>query len=149
MLGRLARWLRVIDADTLQLPLQSPDALLVARADADRRVLLTRDRLLLRELHPEHGLAIQADAPLAQLIEVVHAFDLKCPRDFLTRCLLCNTPLELVDDERAHASLPAKAAELKPIRRCPTCARLYWRGSHAQRMEAALKTALPEWFARA
>jgi uncharacterized protein with PIN domain len=148
MLGRLARWLRVIGADTLQLPLDAPDAQLVRRANDDGRILLTRDRHLLRELHPERALAIHHDAPLEQLTEVVSGCDLQCPSDFLTRCLLCNTPLDAVDEDEARLSLPAGAAELRPVRRCSTCGRMYWRGSHARRMEAALRTVLPDWFTR-
>ena len=57
MLGRLARWLRVVGVDTLQLPSDAPDVALVARARDDERVLLTRDRHLIRELRPHRALA--------------------------------------------------------------------------------------------
>jgi predicted nuclease of predicted toxin-antitoxin system len=70
MLGRLARWLRVVGIDTLQLPTDAPDAALVARARDDERVLLTRDRHLLRELRPHRELAIKSQVPLVQLGEV-------------------------------------------------------------------------------
>jgi uncharacterized protein with PIN domain len=149
MLGRLARWLRAVDADTLQLPLDSSDHDLVARAAAEERVLLTRDRHLLRELRPARALAIQSDAPLQQLAEVVHSFGLRAPAEFLTRCLLCNAPLDALPASEASLVVPPRSRDLPgAVRRCPACGRVYWRGSHVRRMEAALAAALPQWSPR-
>ena len=146
MLGRLARWLRVVGADTIQLPIDAPDVALVARARADERVLLTRDRHLLRELRPHRGLAIESDVPLAQLGEGIRAFALRRPAELLTRCLLCNTPLIEMTPAEVAEQVPPRSRELPgPMRRCPTCGRAYWRGSHVRRMEAALEAALPDW----
>jgi uncharacterized protein len=146
MLGRLARWLRAIDADTVQLPLDATDHELVARAEADERVLLTRDRHLLRELRPVRAFAIESDVPLQQLTHVVRAFELPRPAEFLTRCLLDNSPLRDVPRSEANELVPPRSRDLPgAVRRCPSCDRVYWRGSHVRRMEAALLAALPEW----
>jgi uncharacterized protein with PIN domain len=146
MLGRLARWLRVIGADTIQLPTDAPDVALVARAREDERVLLTRDRHLLRELRPHRELAIRSVVPLVQLGEVVRAFALRRPTELLTRCLLDNTLLVEMTSAEVVEQVPPRSRELAgPMRRCPTCGRAYWRGSHVRRMEAALESALPEW----
>ena len=147
MLGRLARWLRVIGADTLQLPIEAPDVDLVARAGMEDRVLLTRDRHLIRELRPSRAWAVPSEAPLVQLAEVVQAFDLQRPAELLMRCLLCNAPLVDVAREQGWEELPPTARDLGgPVRRCPSCGRLYWRGSHVRRIEAELAAALPGWF---
>jgi len=146
MLGRLARWLRVVGVDTLQLPTDAPDVALVARARDDERVLLTRDRHLIRELRPHRELAIESQVPLVQLGEVVHAFALKRPVELLTRCLLDNTPLIEMTPAEIIEEVPPRSRELTgPMRRCPSCGRAYWRGSHVRRMEAALEMALPRW----
>lgn len=146
MLGRLARWLRVIGTDTLQLALETPDPVLVERAREDARVLLTRDRHLIRELPPEQVLAVQSEVPLEQLAAVVRTFDLRRPAEFMTRCLVCNSPLLELRPDAARDALPPSARELPgPVRYCPKCNRVYWRGSHVRRMEAALAAALPEW----
>jgi len=146
MLGRLARWLRVIGADTLQLPTDAPDVALVARARDDGRVLLTRDRHLLRELRPHRELAIQSVVPLVQLGEVIRAFAIHRPGELLTRCLLDNTLLVEMTPAEIVEQVPPNSRELTgPMRRCPTCGRAYWRGSHVRRMEAALESALPYW----
>jgi uncharacterized protein with PIN domain len=146
MLGRLARWLRAIDADTAQLALDATDHELVARAEAEERVLLTRDRHLLRELRPVRAFAIESDVPLQQLAQVVRAFELPRPAEFLTRCLLDNAPLRDVPPGEASEIVPPRSRDLPgAVRRCPTCGRVYWRGSHVRRMEAALLAAVPEW----
>ncbi|HEX6533453.1 MAG TPA: Mut7-C RNAse domain-containing protein [Gemmatimonadaceae bacterium] len=146
MLGRLARWLRVIGADTLQLPVETPDPVLVQRASADARVLLTRDRQLIRELRPERAWIVPSEAPLEQLAAVVREFELPRPAELLTRCLLCNAPLLELERDAARPALPPSAWGLPgPVRHCPACGRVYWRGSHVRRMEAALAAALPGW----
>ena len=146
MLGRLARWLRVIGTDALQLPLETPDAVLVERAREDARVLLTRDRHLIRELRPERVWAVRSEVPLEQLASVVHEFELRRPAELMTRCLICNSLLLELGPDAASVSLPPSARGLPgPVRHCPTCSRVYWRGSHVRRMEAALAAALPGW----
>src|SRR5215207_8725140 len=70
MLGRLARWLRVMGFDTAYDPALT-DPALVALARRDGRVLLTRDRRLLRDLRPDLALEVTGDGPLEQLRAVV------------------------------------------------------------------------------
>lgn len=145
MLGRLARWLRVLGFDTRWEP-TLPDPGLVRLAHDEARVLLTRDRQLLRELRPVRALEVASDAPLAQLRQVVELLALDAPRELFTRCLVCNTPLEPVPPDEADALLPPAARGLPgPVRRCRTCERVYWHGSHARRMRTALERELGGW----
>ncbi|HEU4556883.1 MAG TPA: Mut7-C RNAse domain-containing protein [Longimicrobium sp.] len=146
MLGRLARWLRVLGFDAAY-DATRPDPEVVRLAEAEDRLLLTRDRHLLRELRPVRALEIRRDPPLEQLREVIDALALQPPRELFTRCLMCNTPLSspLAADEAAGL-LPPSARDLPgPTRRCPNCRRIYWPGSHARRMRGALEQALPGW----
>ncbi len=145
MLGRLARWLRVLGYDT-SYDETLADAVLVELAEAQRRLLLTRDRHLLRELRPARAVEVRQDDPLHQLRELVSALALPPPRGLFTRCLLCNADLEAVDREAALPLLPEGVRDLPgPVRRCPSCGRLYWDGSHVRRMRAALERVLPGW----
>ncbi len=145
MLGRLARWLRVLGYDTVYDPLAA-DEQLVAWAAAEGRVLLTRDRRLLRELHPAAALEISSGVPLEQLRQVVDVLTLAPPAELFARCLLCNEPLAQVPDVERDLALPERARSLPgPVRRCPCCGRVYWPGSHARRMRRALARALPQW----
>lgn len=145
MLGRLARWLRVLGYDTAYDATAS-DPALVRQAAAEGRVLLTRDRHLLRELRPARAIELQHDVPLEQLAEVVGALRLSAPVELFTRCLLCNVPLCEVPDAEHAMLVPVASRGLPgPVRRCPQCARVYWPGSHVRRMRHALERALPDW----
>jgi uncharacterized protein with PIN domain len=147
MLGRLARWLRMLGYDA-SYDAALADPVLVQRANAQGRVLLTRDRLLLRELKPQGAVEIRHDQPLQQLAAVVEALSLRPPHPatHFTRCLLCNTPLEAVPGGDALHLLPAGVLDVPgPVRRCPTCARVYWEGSHVRRMRDAVEQVLPGW----
>lgn len=146
MLGRLSRWLRVLGYDTVYDPALD-DPTLVRRADVEDRVLLTRDRHLLRELRPVRALEVTSDVPLEQLRGVVTALDLVPPRELFTRCLVCNAVLGApLSPEDASTVVPPKARNLSgPVRRCPSCGRVYWPGSHVRRMRTALELALPGW----
>ena len=145
MLGRLARWLRALGWDTSYDESLS-DPVLVQQANAQQRVLLTRDRHLLRELRPERALEIRQDDPLQQLHAVAIGLALDPPSELFTRCLLCNAPLQELDAAQAQLLLPAGVRDVPgPVRRCPQCGRLYWQGSHVRRMRAALQRVLPGW----
>ncbi len=145
MLGRLARWLRVLGYDAAQ-DAAATDVELVARADAEDRHLLTRDRRLLRELRPRLPLEIRSDVPLEQLRQVVDDLPLGPPRELFARCLVCNELLDPVPEEERVAVVPEASRGLPgPVRRCRACGRVYWRGSHARRMRHALAHAFPEW----
>jgi uncharacterized protein with PIN domain len=146
MLARLARWLRVLDFDTAFDP-ALPDREMVALAGEEDRILLTRDRHLVEHLRPARALLIRSDAPLAQLRETIEAFRLEPPAELFRRCLVCNTELvEAPPDGVADRIPPGARAFSDVVRRCPTCGRLYWPGSHTRRMRAALASALPAWF---
>jgi uncharacterized protein with PIN domain len=143
MLGRLARWLRVLGYDTVYDE-SLDDPALVELANREDRVLLTRDRHLLRERRPRRAVEITRDAPLDQLAALVDELGLSLPNELFQRCLLCNTPLDDVPAAQTAELLPPSARELPgPVRRCPTCGRVYWPGSHVRRMTRALARVFP------
>lgn len=145
MLGRLARWLRVLGLDAAYDP-SVRDPGLVSWARTEERILLTRDRPLLAEFRPQRALLIEADTPLAQLRQVVAELHLAPPVELFTRCLLCNAELRSASAEEADTFVPAASRVLPgPVRCCPACRRTYWPGSHARRMRAALARTFPEW----
>lgn len=146
MLGRLARWLRVLGFDTRYDPALQ-DAALVQLADAEDRIVLTRDRHLLRELRPRRAVEVTSDTPLHQLGALIEQLGLEAPRELFTRCLLCNAILDDVPDADVPSVVPPAARGLPgPVRRCSVCGRVYWPGSHVRRMTRALATAVPKWF---
>ena len=143
MLGRLARWLRVLGYDTLY-DASLDDRSLVELANREDRILLTRDRHLLRDLRPRRAVEITRDAPLDQLASVADELALPTPNELFRRCLVCNTPLDNVSGAEAADLVPPAARGLPgPVRRCPACERVYWPGSHVRRMTRALAAVFP------
>lgn len=123
------------------------DDALVRLAKEEGRILLTRDRHLLRELRPAGAVEVKKDAPLEQLQELVAALALPPPSELFTRCLVCNTVLSppLAEAERQRLLPPGLRGIQGPVRQCPTCRRVYWHGSHVRRMRLALERGVPGW----
>jgi uncharacterized protein with PIN domain len=132
MLGRLARWLRLRGYDTAY-DNAADDHELARRARSEGRVLLTRDR----ELADRAGLRtlfIESETLEEQLAEVRAAFG-SPPDPALSRCSVCNEPLEEVPSDKVAGLVPAYVLrEHSHFRRCPGCERIYWPGSHVEAM---------------
>jgi uncharacterized protein with PIN domain len=135
-LGALARYLRLCGFDT-RYRNAIDDGELAALAAADERVLLTRDRDVLKRRIVSHGYFVRADDPRDQLAEVVRRFALAGTARPFTRCSRCNGALEDVDKARiAHRLKPLTKRYYDTFRRCRDCDRIYWRGTHVAGIEA-------------
>ena len=133
MLGKLAKWLRMIGYDVLyQRSYREED---LFRFTAQGRRLLSR-RTEAQAHHPG-VILIRSDHVGEQLMELRNAGCLKLdPSKFFTMCLLCNVPLRGADPESARTSLPDYVwhENLPGIRFCPECGRFFWPGTHRDRM---------------
>jgi uncharacterized protein with PIN domain len=141
-LGGLARLLRMLGFDTLYENGYSDRAILELAAH-ERRVVLTRDRELLKCREIARGCFVHARQPQAQLREVARRYALeRCLRPF-TLCLHCNERLEAAPREAVEPLVPAAVAQrYEAFARCPACRRVYWEGSHWERMRALLEASL-------
>jgi uncharacterized protein len=138
MLGRLARWLRAIGRDTAYEP-AAEDGDLVRRAWQEGRVLLTRDRRLPLEWSVPRIYLPESEEPIHQLAEVVDRFDLDWRREPFTRCLVCNTTFEPAPANLIDSRVPGRVrAHRTEYAYCPACDRLFWEGSHTERMRRRL-----------
>jgi uncharacterized protein with PIN domain len=143
MLGRLARWLRTLGYDTAYEDAIS-DAELVRRAFLEGRRILTRDRKLFEEWRIDGGLLVRAERPLEQLAEVVGAFHLAAPDRLFTRCRVCNGVLAPLDKAAASGRVPPGIeSRARNFAECPDCGRVYWEGSHTDRMRSILARVFP------
>jgi uncharacterized protein with PIN domain len=142
MLGRLARWLRVLGYDTAY-EAHIADVDLVRQARHEGRILLTRDRTLLRERPVDHALLVDNAPPLAQLRQVVRQFDLPWRERLFSRCMLCNTPLQPISPQAVsdHVPLYVRQHQQRFVR-CPDCMRIYWEGTHVTHMRNQLQYVL-------
>jgi uncharacterized protein with PIN domain len=134
-LGRLARHLRLLGFDTAYKS-NCDDAHLAATAAAERRIILTRDSGLLKRNVVTHGLFVRAQQPRAQLHEVVRRLQLASRINPFTRCLVCNGALTAVSKVRVAAEVPERAWHSHELfMRCTGCARVYWTGTHYERLQ--------------
>jgi hypothetical protein len=135
-LGRLTVYLRMLGFDA-RYERDAPDAALAEASASERRVLLTRDRGLLKRSAVVYGYFLRSDDPEHQLAEVVARFDLRwCARPF-TRCLRCNGELEPVAKAAIQERLePLTRRYYDEFARCRVCGGVFWKGSHHQRMAA-------------
>ncbi len=143
MLGRLARWLRAMGYDTLYLR-HARDGDLVQIARNEGRTLLTRDARLARSTGGSGAYLIRTERLEAQLEEVVAAFRLDPGVDPLSRCLECNRLLTALERGELGGRVPPHIlASHREFSGCPACGRVYWEGSHAQRMRDRLRAITP------
>ncbi|MCR4439045.1 MAG: Mut7-C RNAse domain-containing protein [candidate division KSB1 bacterium] len=130
MLGKLAKWLRIIGYDT-EYGTAWTDAELRAKATRERRMVLTRDRALAESLGPNAGLFIESQNPREQFRQVVETLGLDTEQRLFTICTLCNREVEPVDPrEVEHELAEYVRQQQRSFWRCPACGRLYWEGSH-------------------
>ena len=136
MLGRLAKWLRILGYDTAYDP-QLEDNELVRRARAEGRWLLTRDHELAGR-PGVHSLLIESEHLLTQLDQVRSRLGPAKGGPF-SRCPVCNAPLVEVSPQQVQGRVPPFVLHSHPrFHRCPSCDRIYWPGSHWRRMQEQL-----------
>ncbi|MBU0680751.1 MAG: Mut7-C ubiquitin/RNAse domain-containing protein [Proteobacteria bacterium] len=136
--GKLGRLLRMAGFDAASHP-DLDDTELAACAEAEGRLLLSKNRALLMRKNIHFGRIIRATAPPQQLHEVLNLLNLHGQMQPLSRCLECNTHLEQVAKEEIdHLLEPLTRKYYQEFSRCPACAHLYWPGSHVKKMLALL-----------
>lgn len=140
-LGKLARRLRLLGFDTV-LAGHEDDAHLVQQCEREQRVLLTCDRRLLMRNEVTRGVLIRSPDANAQVRQVLDRLHLRGECAPFTRCTSCNGPLEEIKPdtpafENALAEAPPRVREwCGEFQRCEGCGRLYWPGTHYERLRA-------------
>lgn len=140
--GKLGRWLRLLGYDAAIFKGED-DGVLVRIALAQGRVLLTRDTQIGRRKVVGNGrlkmLLIEQDDPAEQVITVLEKMGLTKQETF-SRCLECNTPLESRMKEEMRERVPPYVFKSQEAyMECPTCHRIYWKGTHWQAMQKKLE----------
>jgi uncharacterized protein with PIN domain len=142
MLGRLARWLRILGFDCAYESAIA-DEELVRRAASEERVILSRDRALPEEWRISGIRLLDSEELAEQIREVVRAFDLGGAVRLFSRCNECNEPLRAAPKAAVAGRVPARIlATQETFRECPACRRVYWEGSHAERMRRVVDAVL-------
>jgi uncharacterized protein with PIN domain len=139
MLHRLGRWLRAAGHDTAIAAAGGPDGPLLELALAEGRKLLTRDRAILQRRRAREVVVLLAsDKVHEQAGHLGRTLGVDWLANPFSRCMICNTELEAASPAVAEMA-PTRVREANlPICHCTGCGRLYWPGSHEQRIRATL-----------
>jgi len=140
-LGTLARYLRLLGFDTLYRN-DYDDHEIVQLAHDQSRIILTRDKGLLKHAAVTRGRWIRNTRPIEQLRETLVAFDLARSALPFTRCAVCNGSLRTLARRSVASLVPARVRERHDkFARCTLCGRIYWPGTHTLRIRKALQDA--------
>lgn len=141
MLGRLARWLRLMGYDTLYIR-DIEDRELLRKAKAGGRAILTRDTDFLRIKNLPECLFIEDDDPLRQLEEVIKAYGLRALPE--RRCANCNCQVTSVRDKREIEGLVPRHVYLSHTKflSCAGCGNVYWEGSQQREFRRVMDRAV-------
>ncbi|WP_345976980.1 Mut7-C RNAse domain-containing protein [Sulfurimonas sp. HSL3-7] len=142
-LGKLAKYLRLMGFDTLYFS-QIDDDDLASLALEQNRIILTRDKLL-SERKNIPVLLLDSMETKAQLQTLISHYRLKEHPAPFSRCIVCNTPLQVVEKEKIRHKLPQKIQRtFSHFEYCPHCDRVYWHGDHYRRMQRFLDSVLED-----
>jgi hypothetical protein len=135
MLGKLAKWLKILGFDTVYLN-RAEDSELLILARREKRVLLTKDQELLQAAAGLPSLFIESDDWPEQLAQVLETFRLRDRARPHSRCLLCNVELKRIPKRMAKNLVTPFVFERAPsFAICPSCGRVFWPGSHYEDMD--------------
>jgi uncharacterized protein with PIN domain len=141
--GKLAKWLRMMGYDTLFFK-GSDDSRMVSTALDEGRVILTRDTQIMKRRVVTSGrlkaILIKSDKPELQMQQVINDLNLDCQFRPFAICLECNQPLLERSKQQVEGQVPPYVFQTQnQYVECPVCHRIYWRGTHWQRMTSKLK----------
>lgn len=141
MVGKLAKWLRVLGYDTHYQSRYYPGE--IDTFVRNGRILLTRHKRRAERLSSA-AVLIRGNQVSEQLMELQRELQLEPARStWFSRCLICNTILKHACEGVAGQKIPEYVLyqNRNNISFCPLCGRHFWPGSHRARMEKQLK----EW----
>jgi uncharacterized protein with PIN domain len=143
MVGKLARWLRILGYDVAYSNAYTDDEILRIASD-DSRIILTRDTGLSNRAGRLSCVLIDADDCEKQVRQVLDTYSLRDAAPF-TRCLNCNHFLEDIDKESVFERIPPYVYLTQDrFAVCPSCNQLYWHGTHTENIEEQITRWFPK-----
>lgn len=142
MLGKLAKWLKILGFDTLYFS-KIEDSHLLDLAHEKKRVLLTRDNGLIEKAKNIPSLFIESEDWDTQVVQVLDAFDLWKDIRPNSRCIECNVRLRNLSKKKAkNLVVPFVYEHATSFALCSRCGRVFWQGTHYQDMEFKIEEIL-------
>lgn len=141
-LGKLTTYLRLLGFDAL-FPEDYDDANLARISAEEQRIMLTRDRGLLKRSNVTHGYCLRSTNSRQQLVEVLRRYNLGDSIQPFSRCLRCNGRLlPVAKNAIQHLLEPGTRDHYEDFRQCQACGQVYWEGAHFERLQAFVLDAL-------
>ncbi|MBW2612698.1 MAG: Mut7-C ubiquitin/RNAse domain-containing protein [Deltaproteobacteria bacterium] len=141
-LGKIAKYMRVLGFDVYYNSLLSIREI-IEISKKENRIILTTSRKLLKFKDVSHGIFIRPAATTKQIKRIIDYLDIKEIIEPFTRCLWCNTLLNIVLKEDILEKIPPKTREFcNEYVQCQSCDKIYWKGSHYIHMEKVIRTML-------
>lgn len=143
-LGKLAKYLRMAGFDTLyENNYQDSEIALIS--SHEKRILLTRDRDLLKRRIIDHGHYVHQIEPQKQLVEIINHFDLSNQLNPFSRCIHCNGELKMVEKSSIEAKLEPRTRQYyHHFKQCIKCQNIYWQGKHFKDMLKIIKSIISD-----
>lgn len=134
-LGKLAKAMRLLGLDTV-IENHFTDNMIAQLSETENRITLTRDIGLLKHKAIKSGYWIRSQHWEEQLTEVIARYSLETKFKPFSRCTICNGMIKTVPKETVLHQLPPVSKQLfNEFFQCTNCKRVYWKGSHYDRME--------------
>ncbi len=142
----VVKTMRALGLDVVEDSALSPSEI-IDKALNEGRIILSSSRQLLKQKRVVHGIFIREGNRELQIQRIVDSLSLKEICRPFSRCLLCNTPLERVAKEKAWERIPpGSRSRCDEFAGCPSCDKLYWRGTHYQKIKAKVDRILSAEF---
>ncbi len=141
MLGTLAKWLRILGFDVCFADRIESDDEIIERAKREGRVILTRDKYLVRRAKRENISAVEIKSTdLDEQIKVVISEYPIDENKILSRCSVCNNILAKIDKEKVKGKVPDRVYNRHDeFWYCENCGRIYWKGTHWDNMKSRIE----------
>lgn len=139
-IGKLCKYLRMLGFDTFyNNHLEDPE--IIEISGNQKRIILTRDIGILKNGKVTHGYWLRSQNPKEQILEVIRRFDLHKDIKPFYRCTVCNGLVETVDKEKITEQLePGTLNYFHAFFQCTSCRRVYWEGSHFEKMKTFVES---------
>ncbi len=143
-LGTLTKYMRMLGLDTLYKN-NYIDEEIIKISSKEKRTILTKDVGILKNKKVTHGYFVRNSNPEKQIEEVIFRFNLKNEVKKFSRCLECNSILKSIKKEKIIDRLPPKVkANQNEFYICLICDKIYWPGSHYEKMKFFIEKILSE-----
>jgi hypothetical protein len=138
-LGNIVKYMRVLGFSCFYNPLLTPREI-IEISNAENRIILTRSKNLLKFKEVTHGIFLRPGSTPEQIRQIIDCLDIKDSIKPFSRCLICNTRLKSVSKEKILNKIPPKTkAFCDEYVQCPSCDKIYWKGTHFKNMEKVVR----------